>query len=392
MRTVDFAFKELGRRKRRTLAGILCILLGISIFVAARTINKGLYDKAKEQLLRFGANIIVQPKGEPLNLFSSTVSNSTLFPERYADNVWNIEHKNMLVAVSPKLYERFEVENVGLLVVGITPDEGKAKPWWMIDSQVLDEFPIGKQVLLGYYAAAHLEKPSRSEAERRSSLSQIELKGETFEVAGVLDETGSEDDFMAFVPLDVLQDITNKKGLVNQIEVSTSCIACSSMDVYKIAKEINKAMPDDVRALPVKQIADAQMGTLKKIEGFTRIIYIVVLCLSAFLLMNYMSSSVSEQRREIGMLLAMGMNAAKIYKIFVSKALILGIIGGLAGYAIGTLISVVLGPQVADAQISPLLHILPYSLLISTVICVISSIVPARQASKLDAVEALREV
>ena len=197
-------------------------------------------------------------------------------------------------------------------MVGITPVERKAKPWWMIDNKVLDKLPTGKRILLGYYAANH--------------------------------------------------------------------------------KEINKVIPGDVRAVPVKQIAEAQMGTLEKIEGFTQIVYIVVLCLSAFLLMNYMFSAVSEQRREIGIVLAMGMNAARIYKIFIFKALILGIIGGSAGYAIGTLISVILGPQIADARISPLLHILPYSLLLSTAICIISSILPARRATKLDVVEALREV
>lgn len=61
MRTIDFVIKESLRRARKSIAGVLTILLGISIFVASQTINKALHDRTKEQLLRFGANIIVQP-------------------------------------------------------------------------------------------------------------------------------------------------------------------------------------------------------------------------------------------------------------------------------------------------------------------------------------------
>ena len=382
MRTIDFVAKEMGRRKWKAAAGISCILLGISIFVAAQTTNEALYEKAKEQLLRFGANIIVQPKDEPFDAYSVSPGGSATLPEIYVDKIRNIEHSGMLVAVSPKLYERFEVGDVNLLVVGVTDDERKAKPWWMINKMVVtDEFPQGSQVLLGHYAGAHLGAASR-----------IKLKGETFAVTGVLDETGSADDFMAFVPLHTLQDLTGKKRMVNLIEVSTSCIACPEMNLYDFVNEIDAALPDDAKVIPVKQIAEAQMGTLTKIGDFTRIISIVVLCLGAFLMMNYMASSVSERRREIGILLAIGMDASKIYKVFVLKALILGVGGGLAGYAVGTLISMVAGPQIADTAVSPIFQLLPYSIVISTVICIISSILPARRAARLDPVEALREV
>jgi putative ABC transport system permease protein len=86
------------------------------------------------------------------------------------------------------------------------------------------------------------------------------------------------------------------------------------------------------------------------------------------------------------------MDTNKIYGFFVLKALVLGIIGGLAGYALGTLISVVAGPQFADTQVSPILRLLPYSVLISTALCIIATIFPARRAAQLDPVEALREV
>lgn len=382
MRTIDFVTKEMGRRKRRTTAGILCILLGISIFVAAQTINKALYDNAKEQLLRFGANIIIQPGGGPFDTHAASIQSTALLPEVYAKRIQDIEHSGMLVAVSPKLYERFEVNDVSLLVTGVTDDERKAKPWWMINRKVVtNQFPRGKEVLLGNYAAAHL-----------GPVSHLRLRNDLFKVSGVLDETGSADDLMAFVPLNVLQGITGKKRLVNVIEVSTSCIACEKMNIYDIADEIDKALPDDAKVIPVKQIAEAQIGTLTKIEDFIRIVYIVVLCLGGFLMMNYMSSTVSDRRHEIGILLAIGVDSNRLYKFFILKALFLGVIGGLAGYTLGTIISMIAGPQIADTTVSPILQLLPYSVAISTVVCIIASILPARRAAQLDPVEALQEV
>lgn len=383
MRTIDFVTKESFRRLRKSIAGLLFILLGIGIFVACQTINAALHDRTKEQLLRFGANIIIQPKGEPFDIYSGTVKGGILLPEHYADKTRTIDHSGMLIAVSPKLYERFDVNGRSILVVGITADERKAKPWWLINSEVMtSQFPMGKEVLLGHYAASYLEE----------NTSQVKLDGETFRVSGVLDETGSPDDFMAFVPLATLQELAQKAGMVNLIEVSTSCISCEAMNIYGITEEIDNVLPPDAKVLTVKQIAEAQMGTLRKVMGFTTIIYIVVLVLCAVLLMNYMSGAVDERRREIGMLLAMGMDPRKIQLIFISKVLIFATIGGFLGYVMGSGISVFLGPLIAEAKVLPIPYLLLVSFAISLGLGVVSSIIPARRISRLDPVEALREV
>jgi len=383
MRTIDFIVKESFRRSRRSIAAVLLIVLGISIFVASQTINRALNDRTKEQLLRFGANIIVQPKGEPFDLYSGTTRSGLLLPESYVQDVWRIEHSKMLIAVSPKLYERFEVGGRSLLVVGITPDERKAKPWWMIGNEVItDEFPIGREILLGHFAANYLAE----------EVSEIDLGGETYRVNGVLDETGSPDDFMAFLPLETLQNMVNKWGMVNLIEVSTSCIACKAMDIYGVAEDIDRVLPPDAEVMAVKQIAEAQMGTLKKVMGLTTIIYLVVLILCVVLLMNYLSATVDERRSEIGMLLAMGMDPRKIQMIFVSKVLIFAGAGGLLGFLIGSGVSMALGPLVAETTISPVTSVLPISLGISMGIGFVSSLMPAKRISNLDPVEALRGV
>jgi putative ABC transport system permease protein len=383
MRTIDFVTKETLRRARKSIVGLLFILLGISIFVACQTINKSLHNRVKEQLLRFGANIIVQPKGQPFDLYSGTTKGEILLPEDYVDKIQSIEHDKMLIAVSPKLYERFEVGAKSLLVAGVTPDERKAKPWWMIENSVVtDEFPIDSGILLGHYAAASLGE----------DISQVKLGDKILNVTGVLDETGSPDDFIAFVPLAVLQDLVRKAGMVNLIEISTSCIACKAMNIYDVTEQIDKALPPDAKVMAVKQIAEAQMGTLKKIMGFATVLYLVVLTLSAVLLVNYVLSSIDERRREIGMLMAMGMDPRKIQVVFVAKVLAFALIGGVLGYAVGSGISVFLGPLIAETRVVPIPRLLLFSFAIAFTLGATSSVIAARRVSRLDPVEALREV
>jgi ABC-type lipoprotein release transport system permease subunit len=90
MRIIDFVTKESFRRKKKSIVGILFILLGISIFVACQTISKSLHDRVKEQLLRFGANIVVQPKAQPFDLYSGTTKGEILLSEDYVDKIESI--------------------------------------------------------------------------------------------------------------------------------------------------------------------------------------------------------------------------------------------------------------------------------------------------------------
>ena len=126
--------------------------------------------------------------------------------------------------------------------------------------------------------------------------------------------------------------------------------------------------------------------------GFTKLIYVIVLSLCAFLLMNYMSASVDERRREIGMLMAMGMDPRRLQAIFVSKVMAFAALGGLFGYAAGSLVSSVMGPVVADTRVSPILGLLPLAFAMSLGLAAISSILPVRRIARLEPVEALKEV
>ena len=79
-------------------------------------------------------------------------------------------------------------------------------------------------------------------------------------------------------------------------------------------------------------------------------------------------------------------------KVFLLKALVLGIIGGIGGYMLGTLLAIVLGPLVASVPVLPMWHLASLSLVLSIAITLIASYFPARYATRLDPCIVLQEI
>lgn len=70
----------------------------------------------------------------------------------------------------------------------------------------------------------------------------------------------------------------------------------------------------------------------------------------------------------------------------------LGVLGGIGGYLLGTLLAMILGPIVANVPVLPVLYLMPLSLGLSISICLIASYFPARLATKMDPSVVLQEI
>jgi len=122
------------------------------------------------------------------------------------------------------------------------------------------------------------------------------------------------------------------------------------------------------------------------------IFLIIIVLVGGISIGNYMWSNVEERKREIGALLAIGASPQNIYYIFIGKALILGVVGGVAGYLLGTLAGMILGPQIADVKVIPVPLLFVWALLIAVGVSVLASYFPARRAAKIDPALILQEI
>ena len=175
--------------------------------------------------------------------------------------------------------------------------------------------------------------------------------------------------------------------VVNAIEVVGCCKEISE----GLISGLNKLLPD-ARVVTITQIASTQLKTNTMMAQFSLVFLVIIVLVGGVSIANYMFANVQERRKEIGTLIAIGMSPRQVLSIFYGKALVLGVAGGILGYALGTGLAVWLGPRIAGIPVLPIPALLGWALLISVVLTLIATAVPARKAAGLDPATILMEI
>lgn len=382
MRTENLVLKNLARRKGRTVLNSIGLILAIAVIVATVTISNSMEIKIGEEVEKYGPNVVVIPDTKSINVpYGSVTVGSSTFDEAKLQNLETIENAVNIRIVSPKLFGQAENEESNLLMVGVNANhERLLKVWWDINGEVpepgTDETLLGSEV----YSALDL-----------SIGSSIDLNDRTFTVTGYLSETGSNDDYTVFVPLATAQEMMGLSGKVSVVDIGALCSDCP---VEEISKQIMDAIPE-VKATPVKQAVETRMMAVEQAATFSLGLASVVLVAGCIGVMNTMVSSVHQRRREIGVFLSLGADSSFVYRIFLFEAVLLGLAGGVLGAGLGVASSVLLGPLVLSTATNlgnvPRL-VVPLSLAISVVACLVASLYPTWRATKIDPVSALKAI
>jgi putative ABC transport system permease protein len=105
-----------------------------------------------------------------------------------------------------------------------------------------------------------------------------------------------------------------------------------------------------------------------------------------------MFANVTERRREIGTLMALGAAPSLISRLFLGKALVVGLAGGLLGYLSGTLLAIGTGPYWAGITVRPVPSLAAVAVVLAGMVALIASYLPARRAALIDPCLCFREV
>ena len=385
MRLRDIAISNIRRRKSKFFFLVFGLTVGITTVVSLISMTRMMNDDLSNKLDAFGANILIIPRSEDLALsyggmsFGGVSIDVQNLKETDLPKIRNIEVRDNVNMVSPKLIGVVEIEGKRVPLMGVLFDEElRLKKWWKIHGarpKARDE------VLLGNEAAVQLFKSA-------GDTLSIERRG--VKVAGVLDETGSQDDFLIFADLKFVQDVMKKPGFLSLIDVSAFCNTCP---IEEIVRQISKELPH-AKVTAVKQTLETKMETLNQFRKFSLGISVIVLLIGGLIVFISMMASVNERKREIGIFRAIGFRRAHVVRIIFLEALIVGGLAGLLGFVFGMGISMAVGPVITGVKsgvvVDPLLGI--GVLLLSAGIGILSSAYPAFQASKLDPTVALRSL
>ncbi len=229
---------------------------------------------------------------------------------------------------------------------------------------------------------------------------EISFKGTQFRVIGVLKEKGqlAEDNYdnMVFIPVIVANQMASGRGLDYSLTVGVpepTQMDLAMGEATGLMRSIRRDQIKDENSFEL----DKSQTLSEQLEGITSALRFggfgvgfITLLGAAIALMNIMLVSVTERTREVGVRKALGATPLRIRQQFVIEAIVVCLIGGVAGVLLGILIG-----NVISRAIGINTFVLPWLwMMVGMGVCIfvglLSGYYPAYKASKLDPIESLR--
>ncbi len=380
MSSFKLAFRNLGRRKSRNILTIIGIMIGIAALVAIVSLTLGLSAHIDNQFKNLGVDVLVYPV-------------SGRIPTSADDTIESIPG---VYAVAPRInFVMTAVEkNFSVPFYAIAPG-AEAKIGFL--KPLLGGLNMGvNQTVLGFSLAQKLEVGINDNVTFRVS---YPLPTEfNLTVVGILqksEEIISFTDSFGFVNIEYAETMTDVSSGYSVILVKCWSSEFSSFVAYQIQSKIL-----DVSAVSqsqIKGVIDSVRGTIDFFLFVAVGLALIVGCLGTA---NTMAVAVLERKREIGIMKATGAKNRDIMRIFILESMLLGLIGGGLGLAIGYLAGWAVKWYVDNALwfvqfisgYAPVYEwwVWPLGLGVAIIISLIAGVYPAWRASRLKPVETLR--
>ncbi len=388
------ALNNLRRRKLRSWLTVIGIVIGISAIVSLTLIAQGTENAINQAFEEFGTDVIIVQGGAT---FSRPTPGEYGLENRDIDFFESFGKVDMVI---PFVYDTQEVEY---------KNEKKYPIVYAIDTELWDEFlkrsnfevEKGRNLQEGENGAVVIGWKVNQDNyfDKKVDLkSRIKIGGKTFKVVGIYERVGNDaDDTSIAMSLDDARKVFAPEDKVTGAQI----IVKDGVDIDSFAEELEEEY-EDYRG-DKNFILSTSSAILEQINSILGIIQYVIVGIAGIALIvgavgiaNTMYMSVLERTKEIGVMKSIGATNRAIMTIFLIESAFFGIVGGLIGSIIGIVMA--LGAKYAIEAFSPglpfLILIDPYviagALLFSAVAGILSGILPARAASKLNPVDALR--
>ena len=439
------------RQKRRKALAAAAILLGTTAVTAMLALATTIGDRIHRELAVYGANIVVTPKADTLdvniggqNLKPAT--GNTYLHEQDLARLQTIFWHNNITAVSPELQasmlvtgDSFHAQEVPATGVWFNhPFSPNAPPTgfqqlhpsvsiegsWPKDDLLSDSLlPGGRDILVGKTLATRLNlHPGDSftlssrelddflRKDFHDGIPKILTLPTYVHVAGII-SSGDVMDSQLIVPLDTVQFLKRLDGSLSRIEIAArtrpedafarrdpDSLSPKQRDLWycrpyanSIAYQIQEAIPNST-AQQVRKVEQSEGTVLSRISGLMWLISAAALLAAGFAVSAAMATAVLERRTEIGLMRSLGSSRAKVAALFYSESAILAAAAGTLGFFAGSALAWFLGRSIFPNQPTPLFNpvLLPAILSIAILVAIAGSTPAIRSALNANPSQTLR--
>lgn len=398
---------ELRARPWTVLSNSLAIMLGVAALVAIRHITVHSEQEVSQQLAQLGANILVLPQEATLQDYYAADQNGKTIPEELVSEIY-LAGLTGVEQVSARLNVPTNLGGLGITLTGILPQsELTAQNAWQTTTLFaapkahvgckkakLNTANLeGPESLVTHRAIENLKENELvlgADIAERSAFSTgdtVGLMGRSFTILGVLPSTGTVDDSRVFAHLHTVQEASGSGPVCNAIEV----IGCCEDAAGDLVPDLRKLLPN-TKVVTISQVVQTQVGVNRLMANTSLLVLMVLVVVGGASLAGAISANVRERRREIGTLMALGATPSFVQRLFLGKALILGLTAGTLGCLVGLTTAVFAGPAWAGVTVSVLPMTSLLAMLMAAGLAIISAWWPARQAAALDPCLCFQEV
>lgn len=370
--------KEVRHRLLSFALGLLAVAAAATLFISLLTTGRASNIETKRLMRNLGFNLLIVPKETDMADFWAADFAKGDMPEEYARRLAGAPgiDADHYIAV---LQKRIELRGRQVLLTGLLPEQTA------VDAR--KKAPMGYRIERGScYVGSALTESLGIKAR-----DTIEVLGKDLTVERVLLETGSKEDIRLQAHLRDVQEMLGMPGRINTIE-ALGCL-CTGELLSTLRDQIAKVLPD-TRVTELGTIASARSQTRKMVEQHVGLIMGFVLVVCALWVGLLALLNVRERRQEIGILRALGFGSGRIGVLFIGRAVLMGALGALTGFAAGTALAMRYGADIFKLtfeKVQPAYDLIVPTLAVATLVAALASLIPAMIAVTQDPALTLTE-
>lgn len=395
------ALRALSGNKFRGFLTMLGIIIGVAAVITMLAIGQGSKRSIQDQISTMGSNMInIRPgTGQFGGVRQSASSMQTLKLEDYeaiADQAEYISAASPEVSSSGQVI--FGANNAPTSIYGVNPSYLDIRKYTVAQGEMFTEADVkssAKVCLIGQTVVDNLFTNGEDPVGQTIRFNKI-----PFRVIGVLtskgDNTmGMDQDDLILAPYTTVQKRILAVTYIQSISVSaatedaTEDAIKSIEDILRQRHKIGANAEDDFNVRSQKELITMMSSTTDMMTVLLACIAGISLLVGGIGIMNIMYVSVTERTREIGLRMSIGAKGIDILMQFLIEAILLSVTGGVIGVAIG-----IGSSYLVKNILSWPIDIEIYTIVLSFLVCTITGIFfgwyPAKKASDLDPIEALR--
>ena len=392
-------------RRSRVLIAVLAVAIGATTLSGLATIAIDVPAQMAREVRSYGANLVVSPAEDATSLSEESLESiSDLITPGTLVGSAVFEYRTLLVNDQPFVSAGTDLQAVRAM-----------NPSWYVEGgwpSQPNEVLIGEEIAdtIGAHpgdriqvaalrdnTGAHSAAGESQGAQSTPTLSEAQQAGTTsstgasstanleLTVAGILKTGGNEDSYMYMAA----PDMSAFTGASFTPSIAEYSIAIEAGALHALADTIETRVPA-VNAQAVKRLTTSDSGVLGMLRSLLAIITGIVLALTMIGVSTTMVAIVAERRTEIGLRKALGASSRSITMEFIGESLLLGLIGGVLGVALGYGLAVAISLNVfhRSFSLSPLIALI--TVLASLAIAVLACLPPVRRAAAVDPALVLR--